>query len=141
MPYLTLFSTAFLAATLLPMQSEAVLIGWLSVQQYPAGWLIAAASIGNILGSCVNWWLGKHLERFQHRAWFPISPHHQQKAAHYYHRYGVYTLLLSWLPIIGDPLTLIAGVFREKWWRFLCLVSIAKTGRYVFLYAVYHYWT
>lgn len=122
------------------MQSEAMLLGFLATQQDSALGLLTATSVGNILGSCINYGLGWHIERFQHRTWFPISAKHRQQAAEYYHRYGVYTLLLSWLPIIGDPLTLIAGVFKETWWRFLLLVSCAKIGRYVFLYVVYQYW-
>ncbi len=133
--YLNLFLAAFLAATLLPAQSEAVLLYLLG--SHPAWALIGVASVGNVLGSCVNFWLGRNVQRFMHHRFFPFKPEQITKAEHYYHRYGVYTLLFSWLPIIGDPLTLIAGVMRERFWRFLLLVSIAKTTRYIALYLIW----
>ncbi|OOS20947.1 YqaA family protein [Moraxella pluranimalium] len=135
MAYLNLFLSAFLAATLLPAQSEAMLLYLLG--SHPAWALIGVASVGNILGSCVNFWLGLHIHRFSQHRYFPFKPEQITNAERHYHRYGVYSLLLSWLPIIGDPLTLIAGMMRERFWRFLLLVSIAKTTRYALLYLIW----
>ena len=84
----------------------------------------------------MNWVLGKSLLRFQHRRWFPANRHKLQSAENCYRRYGRGTLLLSWAPIIGDPLTVIAGVLREPLWSFALLVGIAKTGRYLVLTAI-----
>ncbi|MDO4222481.1 MAG: YqaA family protein [Acinetobacter sp.] len=137
MAYLILFATAFIAATLFPAQSEAVLLSLLYQKQYSPLLLIAVASTGNILGSCINWYLGLHLQRFQQHRWFPFSAQSLAKAQHFYQRYGVYSLLLSWLPIIGDPITLIAGVLKTPFWRFVIIVSMAKIGRYVFIYLIY----
>ena len=134
---LLLFLSAFGAATLLPLQSEAVLVALLYQQQYSAGLLIFVASLGNILGSCVNWWLGLKAEQFKDKKWFPVSDKHLAKAQQIYHRYGYWSLLLSWTPVIGDPITLISGLMKENFWRFLLLVSIAKTGRYLFILLVY----
>ncbi len=136
MAYLTLFISAFAAASLLPLQSEAVLIGLLLQQQYLVWLLLLSASIGNILGSCLNWYLGIKIEQYKHKSWFPFSQSKMDKAAQMYHKYGYWSLLLSWTPIIGDPITLIAGLMRENFLRFLVMVSIAKTGRYLFLYWV-----
>ena len=119
------------------MQSEAVLIGLLSREQYNAYLLLTIASLGNILGSCVNFWLGQQIDRFHDKKWFPVSAEHLAKAKRTYDKYGFWSLLLSWVPIIGDPITLFAGVFGERFWRFLLLVTIAKTARYVSLYALY----
>jgi membrane protein YqaA with SNARE-associated domain len=91
------------------------------------------ASLGNILGSCVNWLLGRAAERFRDRKWFPLSQASLDKAQGWYHRYGRWSLLLSWMPIVGDPLTIAAGLLREPFWSFLILVSIAKTVRYILL--------
>ncbi len=135
MPYLSLFLSAFLAATLLPAQSEAMLLYLLG--GHPAWALIGVASVGNVLGSCVNFWFGRNVQRFMHHRFFPFKPEQITKAQARYHHYGVYSLLLSWLPIIGDPLTLIAGIMRERFWRFLLLVSIAKTTRYIALYLIW----
>jgi len=128
--------SAFGAATLLPLQSEAVLVTLLLKGQYSALLLISIATLGNVLGSCVNWWLGLKIEQFKHRKWFPVSEKRLQQAQSFYHKYGFYSLLLSWTPIIGDPITLVAGLFKENFWRFLGIVLIAKAGRYLFIYWV-----
>ena len=133
MAYWGLFFTAFLAATLLPAQSEALLVGLILQQKYTFALLIASASLGNTLGSVVNWWLGRYVERFQHKTWFPVGEQALQRAQIRFQRYGVWTLLLSWLPIIGDHLTIIAGVMRVPFWQFLMLVALAKGGRYLVL--------
>jgi membrane protein YqaA with SNARE-associated domain len=132
MIYGGLFLAAFLAATLLPMQSEAALVALL-LADYPPWLLVAVASAGNVLGSTVNWWLGRGLLRFQDRRWFPVSPAALERAGRRYRRYGRWSLLLSWVPVIGDPLTLVAGVMREPLRVFLPLVALAKTGRYLVL--------
>ncbi|WP_127493025.1 YqaA family protein [Acinetobacter calcoaceticus] len=134
--YFLLFISAFGAATLLPLQSEAVLATLLLKGQYSALLLISIATLGNVLGSCVNWWLGLKIEQFKHRKWFPVSEKRLQQAQSFYHKYGFYSLLLSWTPIIGDPITLVAGLFKENFWRFLGIVIIAKGGRYLFIYWV-----
>jgi membrane protein YqaA with SNARE-associated domain len=128
--YIGLFLAAFGAATLLPLQSEALLVGLLLSERYAIWLLLAVATLGNVLGSLVNWWLGTRLEQFKDRRWFPVSPSHLDKARRHYQRYGYWSLLLSWLPIIGDPLTLIAGVMGEPWRRFLVIVTLAKGLRY-----------
>lgn len=126
-----LFAVAFLAATILPAQSEAVLGGLLLSEAYPAVVLLAVASAGNILGSTVNWLLGRGIARFRNRQWFPAGEASLERASRWYGRYGRWSLLLSWVPIIGDPLTVIAGVLREPFWSFLLLVAVAKIGRYL----------
>jgi len=128
-----LFMAAFLAATIIPAQSEAVLVGLLALKTYPAMSLIAVASIGNVLGAVVNWWLGRGIENFKDRKWFPVKPHALLKAQGWYTKYGRWSLLLSWVPMIGDPITVAAGVMREKFLPFLLLVSIAKIGRYLLI--------
>lgn len=133
MAYLSLWLTAFIAATLMPMGSEALLVTLVLQTELSVGRLILVASLGNVAGSLVNYWLGLYLQHWRHRSWFPFKQHQLDKAERQYQRFGFWTLLLSWAPIIGDPLTLVAGVMREPWWRFLLLVSIAKTGRYTVL--------
>ncbi|TLX63384.1 DedA family protein [Stutzerimonas nosocomialis] len=134
--YLGLFLAAFAAATLLPAQSEAVLTALLLTGEFPVTALLLVATLGNVLGSVVNWLLGRYLERFRHKRWFPVSDAQLEKAQGQYRRFGRWSLLLSWVPIVGDPLTVIAGVMREPFWRFVLLVTLAKGGRYVVLAAV-----
>ena len=134
--YLGLALSACIAATLLPMQSEAALVALLALEPRAVYTLVLVASVGNILGSQINWWLGTQLQRWQTRRWFPGTPAQLQRAQLWYQRYGRWSLLLSWMPIIGDPLTLIAGVLREPFWRFTLLVSVAKTARYAVLASV-----
>ncbi len=131
--YLGLGVSACIAATLLPMQSEAALVALLALEPRAVYSLVLAASLGNVLGSQINWWLGTQLQRWQTRRWFPVSVKQLERAQHWYQRYGRWSLLLSWLPIVGDPITLIAGVLREPFWRFTLLVTLAKTGRYAVL--------
>ena len=128
--YAGLFLVALAAATILPMQSEAVL-GGLLLADYSPWLLIMVASVGNVLGSVVNWVLGRYISRFRDRAWFPVRGQALMRAERWYRRFGKWSLLLSWVPIIGDPLTVIAGVLREPLPAFLLLVAVAKVGRYV----------
>lgn len=128
-----LFATAFLAATLLPAQSEAVLAALVLAGDISPVLLVAVASAGNIGGSLVNYALGRGIERFRGRRWFPVSDAALARAQGWYARGGRWVLLLSWLPIVGDPLTLVAGVMREKLWVFVLLVGIGKAGRYAVL--------
>ena len=135
-----LFALAFTAATILPAQSETALVGLLLAGAASPALLIAAASLGNILGSVVNWMLGRGLEGFSGRRWFPASPAMLERATRWYGRYGRWSLLLSWAPIMGDALTVVAGVLREPLWSFVALVTIAKTLRYVVLAAATLSW-
>jgi membrane protein YqaA with SNARE-associated domain len=137
MAYLLLFLSAFGAATLLPLQSEAVLAGLLMEGKNSVVLLLLAASLGNIMGSCVNWWLGYKIEHYKNKKWFPVSENQLQRAQLTYAKYGYWSLLLSWLPVIGDPITLIAGLMRENFLRFLFMVSVAKTGRYLVIYLIF----
>ncbi len=131
-----LFAVAFIAATILPAQSEAALVALLVAGTHSPILLVAIASLGNVSGAAVNWALGRGVERFSDRPWFPVSPRALDRATGWYRRWGRWSLLLSWAPIGGDALTVAAGVLREPLWSFLTLVTIAKTGRYVVLAAV-----
>ena len=133
MSYLAVFLSAFVAATLLPAQSEAVLSFYILSAPQIVFALILVATVGNVLGSVVNWIVGFYATRFQNRKWFPATPSQMQRAEKFYRKYGRYSLLLSWVPFIGDPITVIAGVLREPIFSFLLLVTIAKSARYIVL--------
>lgn len=130
MSYTLLFASAFLAATILPFYSEVVLFAMIRAGE-PAGLLLAVAAVGNTLGSVVNWVLGRYLLHFQHKKWFYFKPAQIEKMQAWFQRYGVWSLLLAWMPIGGDPLTLVAGIMRVNLWLFILLVGIGKTLRYV----------
>lgn len=133
----SLFTLAFLAATILPSLSEIYLITLLDNKDFSQYLLLAVATTGNVLGAVVNWFLGRYLLHFQDRKWFPIKDNQLAKATKLYNKWGVWSLLFSWMPIIGDALTLVAGVFKAKLWIFLVLVTIGKASRYfAVLYAV-----
>ncbi len=125
-----LFLSALLAATLFPAQSEAVFLGLLYLGRIDPLLLLAVASIGNTLGSVVNWGLGRAVTRFRHRRWFPVSEKRLASAERWFARFGPASLLLSWAPFIGDPLTLVAGVLRVPIVTFVLIVGFAKTARY-----------
>jgi membrane protein YqaA with SNARE-associated domain len=138
--YAGLFWASFLAATVLPFQSEVVLFGMLLSEQY--GWwlLVLVAGAGNVLGSVVNYGLGRGLAAFEDRPWFPVKRDRLARAEAWYHAYGRWSLLLSWMPVIGDPLTVVAGVLREPFPVFLLLVTAAKVSRYIAVAAITYGW-
>ena len=135
-----LFLSALVAATILPAQSEVVLVALLRSGDWSVAGLLLAASLGNVLGSVVNYVLGRMAERFSDRRWFPASPEALARARARYHRWGRWSLLLSWVPIIGDPITVVAGLLREPLWSFVALVTVAKVGRYFVLAALALNW-
>ena len=138
--YVGLFLSALVAATILPMQSEAVLIALLTTKTHSVTALLVVATVGNVLGSVINWVLGRFLLRFKDKRWFPTSDRQLARAQAWYHRYGRWSLLGSWLPIIGDPITVVAGGMREPFLSFLILVTIAKGARYLVLTALTLAW-
>lgn len=129
MSYLSLFITGFIAATLLPASSEVLLLALFQQGLSPLLlWLSATA--GNTLGSCVNWYLGHESLRFQHKRWFPVSSTSLQRAQRQFKRYGYWGLLFAWLPVVGDPLTFVAGMLRMRFSTFVALVLVGKGVRY-----------
>jgi membrane protein YqaA with SNARE-associated domain len=133
--YLGLFVSAFLSATLLPGSSEILLLSLMQQDlSQPQLWMWATA--GNTLGSSLNWLLGRYFLHFQHRRWFPVSEASMNRAQHWFQRYGIWSLLLSWTPVIGDPLTLLAGVMKVRLSLFMFLVLFAKGARYAILIAM-----
>lgn len=130
-----LFMTAFLAATIFPAQSELVLAAMHTSAAYDSGLLMLVATLGNVLGSVVNWAVGRYLMHFQDRRWFPIRPAMVDRATRWYQRFGKWSLLLAWMPVIGDPLTLVAGILRVDIRLFLLLVTLGKGARYAALIA------
>ncbi len=106
----------------------------LLVKSDTAPWLlVSVATAGNVLGSCVNWGLGRYIEHFKKRSWFPVKERALTKAQDVYARYGRWSLLLSWVPFIGDPITVMAGVMRAPLPVFIGLVLLAKAGRYTLI--------
>lgn len=138
--YVVLFASALVAATILPMQSEAVLVGLLVAGDHPVAALLLVATVGNVLGAVINWVLGRYLLQFRDRRWFPASDRQLHRAQGWYRRYGRWSLLGSWLPLVGDPLTVVAGVMREPFATFLMLVTVAKGARYLALAALALAW-
>ena len=131
--YFQLFIISFLAATILPLSSELVLSTMLLTDSFDKYLLLVVASFGNILGSSVNWYLGKKILIFKDKKWFPANERQIAKGEIYFKKYGIWSLLFAWVPIIGDPLTIVAGILRVKFFTFLLLISISKISRYIFL--------
>ncbi|TVP73578.1 MAG: DedA family protein [Rhodobacteraceae bacterium] len=128
-----LFLAALVAATLLPGQSEVVLLAMVLTDLHPVWLLVSVASAGNVLGSLVNWAMGRFMMRYSDHKRFPFTAEQIAKSQAWYGRWGWMSLWASWVPVIGDPLTLAAGIMREPLWRFLLVVTMAKTGRYIIL--------
>ena len=129
--YSALFASAFLSATLLPGSSEVALVGLLAAGKGDPAMLIAVATVGNVLGSVVNWFLGRFFAHFRDRRWFPVNRQSYDRAIAWYERYGIWSRLFAWLPVIGDPLTLVAGAVRTDIRGFILLVTAGKLARYL----------
>ncbi len=130
--YIILFWSAFGAATILPFYSEVVLLAMLEAGKDPAGlWL--AATLGNTLGAVVNWAIGWHVDRLVGTRWFPVTEAQLERAREWFYRYGVWSLLLAWLPVGGDALTFVGGMMRVRLTTFILLVGFGKGARYLAL--------
>lgn len=122
------------------MASEAVLAGLLASGAGHPLVLFLVATTGNTLGSVVNFVLGRGVERFRQRAWFPLSPARYESARKHFARYGMWSLLFAWVPIIGDPLTFVAGALRVPFLPFLLLVAVGKAARYAMIVGGVAWW-
>jgi membrane protein YqaA with SNARE-associated domain len=121
-----------LAATLLPIGSEALLLYDLSIGYSPF-LLILFASVGNTLGSIINYYIGlKGIDYLTKKSY--INPKQLDNATNLFKKYGSYTLLLSWMPVIGDPITFVAGVLKYDIKKFITIVFIAKLSRYIIVW-------
>jgi membrane protein YqaA with SNARE-associated domain len=133
--YLLLFSFAFISATLFPLGSEALLIYNLEIGLNPT-LLLTFASIGNILGSSFNYYIGlKGEEYLEQRGILKSTQIESTKS--FFNKYGGYSLLLAWTPIFGDAITLLAGALKYNLKKFIILVSISKVGRYLTIYLIW----
>lgn len=132
--YLSLFAISFLAATILPFSSELTLLGLIATSNYDNLLLLIVASFGNILGSVINWALGFYSRNLTTKKWFPFKDKQIKKSSQWFSKFGKWSLLFAWAPVIGDPLTLAAGLLRIKFIEFLILVSIGKVSRYFLIY-------
>lgn len=138
MVYLSLFASAFLAATLLPATSEAYLL-YLLQQQHHVLLLWLVATVGNTAGAMVNYGLGLYVS---HVSWLTdrvFNERQRERAAAMFRKYGVWTLLGSWLPVVGDPLTFVAGLANTRWQLALLLISAGKGLRYAILILLSHW--
>jgi|TARA_B110000438_G_scaffold141489_1_gene136516 membrane protein YqaA with SNARE-associated domain len=121
-------------ATIIPFGSEAYFITLLSLGKYNGLLLLTVASIGNILGSLFNWICGYYINYFIKKSWFPINNKIINRGNKIFNKYGKWSLLFSWVPFVGDPITFVAGTLRFPVIPFLVLVSIGKVGRYLLIY-------
>jgi len=134
MIYLSLFVISFLAATILPLSSELTLAGLIATSNYDNLLLLIVASFGNILGSVVNWILGFYSRNLSKKNWFLFKDEQIKKSSKWFNKFGKWSLLFAWVPIVGDPLTLAAGLLRVKFIEFLILVIIGKVSRYLVIF-------
>ena len=135
--YLSLFSISFLAATILPLSSELMLAGLIAKSNYDSLLLLIVASFGNVLGSVFNWTLGFYSRNLTIKKWFPFKDEQIEKSSKWFNKFGRWLLLFAWVPIIGDPLTLAAGLLRIKFIEFIILVTIGKVSRYFLVYYLF----
>ena len=138
MEYTFLWLHSFAAATLLPIGSEPTLLILLQGGYNPL-LLLFFATTGNTAGAVINWFIGRYLLRFKEASWFPINNDTLIKVQKQFSHRGVWVLLLAWLPVVGDPLTLVAGILRVNLITFVLLVGAGKCMRYMVF--VLPYWS
>ena len=134
MIYLSLFFISFLAATVLPFSSELTLAGLISTSNYDILLLLVVASFGNVLGSVFNWGLGFYARNLTIKKWFPFKETQIERSSKWFSKFGKWSLLFAWLPIVGDPLTFVAGLLRVRFLDFIILVAIGKVSRYLIVF-------
>ena len=134
MIYLSLFFLSFLAATILPFSSELTLAGLISTSNYDNLLLLVVASFGNVLGSVFNWSLGFYSRNLSTKKWFPFKETQIERSSKWFSKFGKWSLLFAWLPIVGDPLTFVAGLLRVRFLDFIILVAIGKVSRYLVVF-------
>ena len=134
MIYLSLFFISFLAATILPFSSELTLAGLISTSNYDNLLLLVFASFGNVLGSVFNWGLGFYARNLTIKKWFPFKETQIERSSKWFSKFGKWSLLFAWLPIVGDPLTFVAGLLRVRFSDFIILVAIGKVSRYLIIF-------
>ncbi|MDH5761550.1 MAG: DedA family protein [Nitrospinota bacterium] len=128
--YLGLFVAAFLAATILPLSSEVVLSALLLGGWSPVA-LVSVATVGNVLGSLTNYALGYWAGPKVGNKWLKISEEEFVKAERRFAKYGLFSLCFAWVPVIGDPITVVAGILRVRLLWFVVLVTAGKLLRYI----------
>jgi len=128
----SLFFSAFISSTLFPGGSEALLLYRLH-EGGDAYVLVAIATIGNVLGSLITYAMGRLGNEAIHKKWLRMDAKKVERAEHWFGKYGQVSLLFAWLPIVGDPLCLVAGLLRSPILWFVVLVSMGKLGRYALL--------
>jgi membrane protein YqaA with SNARE-associated domain len=134
MIYLSLFGISFLAATILPFSSEFTLAGLISTSNYDNLLLLVVASFGNVLGSVFNWSLGFYSRNLTTKKWFPFKETQIERSSKWFSKFGKWSLLFAWAPIVGDPLTFVAGLLRVRFLDFIILVAIGKVSRYLIIF-------
>jgi len=132
--YLSLLFISFLAATILPFSSELTLAGLISTSNYDNLLLLVFASFGNVLGSVFNWGLGFYARNLTIKKWFPFKETQIERSSKWFSKFGKWSLLFAWVPILGDPLTFVAGLLRVRFFDFIILVAIGKVSRYLIIF-------
>jgi len=127
-----LFFSALISSTLFPGGSEALLVYRLQETTNNPYILVLTVTLGNVLGSVITYYMGKYGFQMSHE-WFQISDKKVKHAEQQFNRWGAPALLFAWLPIIGDPLCLIAGSLRYPFLTFVILIGIGKLARYACL--------
>jgi len=128
--YAAMFGLSFMASTLLPLGSEWLLLS-LVVLGYSPVLTVAVATLGNTLGACTTYAIGRWGGRELVQRVFHMKPSTLERGHRLYERYGSWSLLFSWLPVVGDPLCAVGGFFKHAWPAFLVRVAAVKLARYV----------
>lgn len=131
------FSISLLSASIIPAQGELVMFALLASGKYTAWLLLCAACTGTFLGVGINWILGRYLSQFQNAKWFPVKSSYIEKSKLLFDKHGRAALLLSGVPLIGDPITIVAGALKVNFGFYLLTAGLAKCARYGLVWLLY----
>ena len=131
------FFISLISASIIPAQGELVMFALLASGKYRALMLLAAACAGTFIGVSINWVLGRYLSRFQNEKWFPVKSTYLEKARLLFDRHGRAALLLAGIPLIGDPITIMAGALKVNFGFYLLTAGLSKCARYGVVWLIY----
>lgn len=131
------FLISLISASIIPAQGELVMFALMASGKYTAWLLFCTACAGTVLGVSINWFLGRYLSRFQNEKWFPVKTTYIEKAKLLFDRHGRTALLLAGIPLIGDPITIVAGALKINFWFYLFTAGLSKCARYGIVWLIY----
>ena len=131
------FVMSVISASIIPAQGELIMFALLASGKYTDWLLLTVACAGTVLGVSINWILGRYLSKFQNEKWFPVKGTYIEKAKTLFDKHGRAALLMAGIPLIGDPITIVAGALKVNFGFYLITAGLSKCARYGLVFLIY----